>query len=91
MELAALQVKAGDTVPIMLGAPVPHVSQPLSNGNFKLVGECYIHGVMDGEALDHLVVEGHRCRPRVKGKSDALYEELSLNRLTTSISNPNLE
>ena len=40
-----------DVICILFGADVPFVLRPLQNGNFLLVGECYIDGFMDGEAL----------------------------------------
>lgn len=32
----------GDSICIFYGANVPHVLHPLSNGSFKLLGECYL-------------------------------------------------
>jgi hypothetical protein len=46
---AASQI--GDIICIFLGAEVPYVLRPDGEGFYKLVGECYIHGVMEGEAL----------------------------------------
>jgi hypothetical protein len=41
----------GDKICILFGSPVPFVLREDEGGFFKLVGECYIHGVMDGEAM----------------------------------------
>lgn len=44
-------IKSGDLVAIIIGADVPFVLRPTNTGRYELVGDCYIHGVMDGEAL----------------------------------------
>lgn len=42
----------GDLVCCLAGGSVPYVLRQCGRGNdFKLIGECYIHGVMQGEAL----------------------------------------
>ena len=49
----------GDLLCLFFGASVPFVLRPradcrdgASSGTYSLVGEAYIHGIMDGEALD---------------------------------------
>ncbi|KAI0128832.1 heterokaryon incompatibility protein-domain-containing protein [Xylariales sp. AK1849] len=43
-------VRAGDIVVLLLGARVPFVLRESKTlGEYYLVGECYLHGVMDGE------------------------------------------
>lgn len=42
----------GDLVYIIVGADVPYILRSNTNGKLQLVGECYVHGVMDGEAMD---------------------------------------
>lgn len=44
----------GDLVAILLGGTVPFIIRPRAQGDsaFWLVGECYIHGIMKGEAFD---------------------------------------
>ena len=41
---------AGDAVYVVAGSPVPFVIRA-ENGRFRLVGDCYVHGIMDGEVL----------------------------------------
>lgn len=45
--------QVGDVVCILFGALVPFLIRPseAKNGCYRLVGECYIHGIMNGEAL----------------------------------------
>ncbi|KAE9367241.1 HET-domain-containing protein, partial [Stipitochalara longipes BDJ] len=49
--LAPVKAKAGDHVCIILGCDVPFIVRE-DDGKYVLVGECYIHGIMDGEAMD---------------------------------------
>ncbi|OCL09415.1 hypothetical protein AOQ84DRAFT_257225, partial [Glonium stellatum] len=45
----------GDEVWVLLGAKVPFVLRPVNGGKasrrYRLIGEAYVHGYMDGEAL----------------------------------------
>ncbi|KAI8623637.1 HET-domain-containing protein [Xylariaceae sp. FL1651] len=43
--------RVGDCIFVAVGADVPLVVRPVSDKTYKLIGECYIHGVMYGEAL----------------------------------------
>ncbi|KAH7014782.1 heterokaryon incompatibility protein-domain-containing protein [Ilyonectria destructans] len=42
----------GDSICVLVGGEVPFVIRPTGRGTYTLVGECYIDGVMDGEALE---------------------------------------
>ena len=46
------RAKYEDIICVFLGATVPFVIRRKASGNYLLVGECYVHGLMDGEALD---------------------------------------
>lgn len=41
-----------DVVCVLYGCGVPMMLRPTSNDNFLVVGECYIHGMMDGESIE---------------------------------------
>ncbi|KAJ3521508.1 hypothetical protein NM208_g13259 [Fusarium decemcellulare] len=43
--------RRGDFIFVFPGAKVPFVLRPSENGSFKLIGECYLHGWMYGEAI----------------------------------------
>ena len=52
------KTEIGDVVVVLNGAQVPFVLRPALSvvdgwveGSYQLVGECYVHGVMDGEAF----------------------------------------
>ncbi|KAJ4349358.1 uncharacterized protein N0V89_007972 [Didymosphaeria variabile] len=44
--------KAGDIVAVLYGCPYPFLLRESSDGSYKILGDCYIHGLMDGEALE---------------------------------------
>jgi hypothetical protein len=46
----------GDSIALIRGGKVPFVLRP-HGVNWMLIGEAYVHGIMEGEAW-----EGHKCR-----------------------------
>jgi hypothetical protein len=49
--LAPEAAEKGDMVCILYGCSIPVVIREVEGGNHELVGECYVHGMMDGAAL----------------------------------------
>ncbi|KAK4061994.1 uncharacterized protein Triagg1_10157 [Trichoderma aggressivum f. europaeum] len=49
----------GDVVCIFNGGRVPYVLRPAANGNYTLVGECYVDGMMRGEVRDRFPRRSH--------------------------------
>lgn len=49
--LATLFSKRGDKVCVLFGCSTPVVLRPLAEGGYKFIGECYVHGIMEGEAI----------------------------------------
>ncbi|KAH9484582.1 Heterokaryon incompatibility protein 6, OR allele [Psilocybe cubensis] len=43
--------KPGDVVCIFQGGEVPFVLRPRENNQWELIGECYLHGIMEGTAV----------------------------------------
>ncbi|KAH7131811.1 heterokaryon incompatibility protein-domain-containing protein [Dendryphion nanum] len=43
--------QVGDIIFLPLGSAVPFSIRPKVNGTYRLVGECYLHGLMSGEAF----------------------------------------
>jgi hypothetical protein len=43
-------LQSGDVVVVLYGCSVPVVLRAVEQ-QYKLVGECYIHGLMDGQAI----------------------------------------
>ena len=39
---------------ILLGASLPFVLRPAEESRYSLIGDCYMHGIMDGEAMTDL-------------------------------------
>ena len=57
MALVSHQAREGDILYALIGGPMLYVLRPRGGGKFVLVGECYVHGMMDGEVMQ-LVKEG---------------------------------
>jgi hypothetical protein len=58
--LAPYGTKEGDLIFLVLGADVPYVLRPLEDDEgYELIGEAYVQGVMNGEAMsfDHVPVQ----------------------------------
>ena len=51
MGLCPESTEPADVICIIFGADVPFVLRPLQNGHFLIVGECYVDGFMDGQAI----------------------------------------
>ena len=48
-------MEPGDSISILAGGPLPYVLRPVPEAacpnTFELVGSCYVHGIMDGQAV----------------------------------------
>ena len=44
----------GDSVFILFGCNVPIVLRAVEKQHYKVVGGCYLHGIMEGEAMERL-------------------------------------
>ncbi|KAL7916764.1 HET domain-containing protein [Trichoderma velutinum] len=49
----------GDVVCIFNGGRVPYILRPGVNGNYSLIGECYVDGMMRGEVTDRFPRRSH--------------------------------
>ncbi|QIW97251.1 hypothetical protein AMS68_002769 [Peltaster fructicola] len=62
--IVPLNTESGDIIVIALGATVPWVLRPLvkagqaEEGKYLFVGECYVHGLMDGELITRNIFIG---------------------------------
>ncbi|KAF9893477.1 hypothetical protein FE257_010789 [Aspergillus nanangensis] len=50
--LAPPGAQKGDQVVLLEGGRVPYLLRKVDDESYKLVGECYVHGIMYGEAFD---------------------------------------
>ena len=54
-------LQSGDVVAVLYGSLAPFVLRPLGSANnseYALIGQCYLHGIMDGEAVRQHRSEG---------------------------------
>lgn len=53
----------GDVIAIMFGMNIPLVLRPVGGDHYQIVGEAYVHGIMDGEVMkdSHAVQEFKIC------------------------------
>lgn len=54
--------KPGDKIRIILGSKSPHVLRPSGDETYKLVGQCYLQGIMNGEYLKYFLHERKTIR-----------------------------
>jgi hypothetical protein len=50
MGLGPAAAQVGDKVYVLLGGQVLYVLRDHGESQFEFVGECYVHGMMDGQA-----------------------------------------
>lgn len=85
--------KVGDTNSTPLGCSVPSALRATENGQYKVIGECYVCGLMGSEALLGLLLEhvqfvwrfdeelGYRPACIDRGTGEALVEDPRLGPL----------
>lgn len=57
MGLAPLTAREGDHVVLLPGADVPYVLRHVDGQEYSVVGHCYTHGIMFGEAADSALLQ----------------------------------
>ncbi|KAK3114756.1 hypothetical protein LTR53_006599 [Teratosphaeriaceae sp. CCFEE 6253] len=57
---SAVEMEAGDQVWILRGGGTPFLLRPGAEGRYRLIGEAYVHGAMDGEGLKGVDVKWQR-------------------------------
>ncbi|KAI9147991.1 Heterokaryon incompatibility protein [Paramyrothecium foliicola] len=45
------KVQLGDQAFVFLGCDLPMILRPKSTGEYEIIGDCSVHGIMDGEAI----------------------------------------
>ncbi|KAE9366588.1 HET-domain-containing protein [Stipitochalara longipes BDJ] len=54
--IASWKAEVGDTICVLVGGQMPFVLKE-QDGHYIMIGECYIHGIMDGEGVPKLKTE----------------------------------
>nr|OQO32697.1 hypothetical protein B0A51_00075 [Rachicladosporium sp. CCFEE 5018] len=75
------QLRRGDEVVVLPGADVPHIVRPLQNGStdtYKMIGECYLDRMMDGQIMDRSKAGKCTVKPiRITWERDQKFDEVS--------------
>jgi hypothetical protein len=50
--MGPLTIQEGDIVAIIIGLEAPMILRKSDDDKYEIVGEAYVHGIMDGEAMD---------------------------------------
>jgi hypothetical protein len=58
--LAHHGARMGDWVCVLRGVNTPFILRPAKNENYSVIGEAYVHGIMNGEILETLDVKDFR-------------------------------
>lgn len=54
MGLGSHSTRPGDIIAVLSGGKTPYVLRKSGRALHRFLGECYVHGIMDGEALEEL-------------------------------------
>ncbi|KAF4996974.1 hypothetical protein FGRMN_4192 [Fusarium graminum] len=71
--LAPPETKEGDVICVLLGTNVPLVLRPVSADQFRLVGECCIHGLQDATGILGLLPPGWSVQAHFDPSGQAKY------------------
>ena len=89
MGLGSSGTQAGDQVYLLKGGRVPFVLRPVepesgvggdgeATAKYRFIGECYVHGIMDGQALEIVGENPTREKPDVLKQMDTDWRKLVL-------------
>ena len=48
--------RPNDVICIFAGGQTPSILRPTDGGRYQLIGEAYVHGIMDGESIDQTMI-----------------------------------
>ncbi|EGN92503.1 hypothetical protein SERLA73DRAFT_164031 [Serpula lacrymans var. lacrymans S7.3] len=54
MRIGPRTARCGDKVCVLLGSELPFVLREIESKCFRMIGECYLHGIMDGEIMEEV-------------------------------------
>jgi hypothetical protein len=58
--LGARLARGGDQVWLIMGSKTPYIFKPMGDGTFKILGQAYLHGAMQGDSAVELVEDDFR-------------------------------
>lgn len=59
--LAQDGIAAGDIIAVLRGGITPFVLRPAMGGDYQILCDVYVHGLMKGEALERLALNQEIC------------------------------
>ncbi|KAI1360286.1 heterokaryon incompatibility protein-domain-containing protein [Xylaria arbuscula] len=62
MGIVPRHAKLGDAIFILKGCNAPLILRPAGDGTYSILGECYIDGIMHGEAMEDLAAGRYQAR-----------------------------
>ncbi|KAJ3566474.1 hypothetical protein NPX13_g7116 [Xylaria arbuscula] len=62
MGIVPRHAKLGDAIFILKGCKAPVILRPAGDGTYSILGECYIDGIMHGEAMEDLAAGRYQAR-----------------------------
>ncbi|KAK3985494.1 HET-domain-containing protein [Cladorrhinum sp. PSN332] len=51
-------MKVGDVIAVLIGSETPFIIREICPSRYHLIGQCYLHGIMDGEAIETPLQKG---------------------------------
>ena len=60
--LGPIAMRVGDIITVLFGGNVPYILRPVSDDHYRLVGECYFHPVMEGQAIEEWKKSGEPAK-----------------------------
>lgn len=81
-DVLPLTFYTGDHIFVLLGCDTPIMLRPRDTGRFQVVGECYVHGLMNNEALLGYLPKGWDVQARKEPNRIGYYYPAYCNSLT---------
>ena len=60
--MAPLQTSVGDVICVLFGCDMPVVLRKIDENSYTFIGGCYVHGIMEGEAMRDMAAGKYRIK-----------------------------